>query len=597
MLRVTGLVTTALLLAVSCGGAFAQNAAAPTATLAEVERHLETLASDDFSAREAASRALLRLAATPDGAALVNEGISRRAPALDVDLEARELLAELRQALPPGPPDARGAATLDAVEVDSLLRALDAAEFARRDAAQARLTAAAGETRNLPVLVDRTKSRLATSRISLDTRRRLEVVWDAVWSAWLQHEPKPGELREVADADIEALIDQLLRAGGNGDKGADAVHGHATAERELLFLLARDDLLPRLRAILEKRWKAAEASSLPLDAVERLQTVYDWSRPAMVAEFWEGGEHKAIQHLILGVPNQPANAPKPSLFDRCDDRTAHCVSGNSLSPGDWPVGVFFPHPSSLQDGAQFHLKNLPTPRRRLAYQYEVPTHLSRERQQTLDAVRRKAITRNTCRRWLEEKHRLVSRELDMLPVLDPEEVSLFAADYLTTVPDERIPHDSPTAFGNGSSHGLFCYQLSRIGTASAGVALQKAIDRKLVLLPVEETPYRMDWVALLVVAERYRWPGRDAWLAEHIASTDAINIREPDVADVGASVAAVLVRATGGSESEFALKRHEFPELIDLENPGFRFTRPEGRAAVEMWWRERGGREASKTGP
>ena len=117
------------------------------------------------------------------------------------------------------------------------------------------------------------------------------------------------------------------------------------------------------------------------------------------------------------------------------------------------------------------------------------------------------------------------------------------------------------------------------------------------LLPVEETPYRMDWVALLVVAERYPWPGRDAWLAEHIASTDAINIREPEAADVGASVAAVLVRASGGSESEFNLRRHEFPELIDLENPGFGFTRPEGRTAVEKWWHERAAREASKTGP
>ncbi len=586
--------TAALLVAVWCGGAFAQVGAA---TPEEIERLLHTLASDDFSAREAASRTLLRWAATPDGARLLRSAVDKHSSDLDDDFEARELLAELRQALPPGDQEQATAALLRSEQVDALLKDLDAAEFARRDFAQARLAAAVAEPRNLNILVERTKARLADRGGSLDARRRMESVWQAVWSAWLNHELKPEGLSAATDADIESAINQLVRVAANADEAPDVARGHATAERELLYWLARDDMLPRVRAALDRRLRDAEATPLPPEAADRLQVVYDWSRPAMVAEFWEGGEHKAIQHLILGVPNQPANAPKPSLFDRCDDRTAHCVSGNSLSPGDWPVGVFFPHPSSMQDGAQFHLKNLPTPRRRLAYQYEVPTELSRERQQTLDAVRRKAITRNTCRRWLEEKHRLTGRELDMLVVLDPEEVSLFAADYLATVPDERIPHDSPTPFGNGSSHGLFCYQLSRIGTASAGVALQKAVDRKLVLLPVEETPYRMDWVALLVVAERYQWPGRDAWLADHIASTDAINIREPEAADVGASAAAVLVRAAGGSESEFSLKRREFPELIDLENPGFAFTRPEGRAAVEKWWRDLAAREASKTGP
>lgn len=539
----------------------------------------------------------MRWAETPDGARLLRGAIDKYSPELVDDFEARELLAELRQALPAGDQVPTAEKVLSSAQVDELLRDLDAAEFARRDAAQARLSAAAAEPRNLNVLVERTKSRLALSRGSLDAHRRMEVVWQAVWSAWLNHELQPDGLRVVTDADIESSVNRLVRDAANSDEASEVARSHATAERELLYLLARDDVLPRVRAALERRLREAETSPLSREADDRLQTVYDWSRPAMVAEFWEGGEHKAIQHLILGVPNQPANAPKPSLFDRCDDRTAHCVSGNSLSPGDWPVGVFFPHPSSMTDGAQFHLKNLPTPRRRLAYQYEVPTELSRERQQTLDAERRKAITHNTCRRWLEEKHRLTGRELEMLAVLDPEEVSLFAADYLTTVPDERIPHDSPSAFGNGSSHGLFCYQLSRIGTASAGIALQKAVDRKMVLLPVDETPYRMDWVALLVVAQRYEWPGRDAWLAEHIASTEAINIREPEAADVGASVAAVLVRAAGGSESEFSLRRHEFPELIDLENPGFGFTRSDGRAAVEKWWRERAGREASKTGP
>jgi hypothetical protein len=31
-----------------------------------------------------------------------------------------------------------------------------------------------------------------------------------------------------------------------------------------------------------------------------------------------------------------------------------------------------------------------------------------------------------------------------------------------------------------------------------------------------------------------------------------------------------------------------FDELIDLENPGYRFTKPEGREKVKRWWAEKG---------
>ncbi|MCR4415109.1 MAG: hypothetical protein NUV77_22035, partial [Thermoguttaceae bacterium] len=47
----------------------------------------------------------------------------------------------------------------------------------------------------------------------------------------------------------------------------------------------------------------------------------------------------------------------------------HCVSGQNLAPGDYPVGVAFPHPK--QPGYFFHLVNLTTPRRKMANQYVV----------------------------------------------------------------------------------------------------------------------------------------------------------------------------------------------------------------------------------
>ena len=93
----------------------------------------------------------------------------------------------------------------------------------------------------------------------------------------------------------------------------------------------------------------------------------DWTKPELVAEFWQGGHQTGEQHLVVGVPTLSPNAMKPTHFDRADDRVAHYVSGNSLSPGDYPVGEAFPHP--LVEHGFFHLVNLPTPRRRMAYLY------------------------------------------------------------------------------------------------------------------------------------------------------------------------------------------------------------------------------------
>lgn len=569
----------------------------PTTERVAIERLAEALSDDDFAAREAARFRLSSLAARTENMPLVREVLQARLKQLADDLEGRELIRSVLSTLPEiSPPPGSAEPPLSTADIDTLLDDLDAPQFARREAAFERLKKAASTTGSDAAIMLRTKARLEKPSQVPALRRRVESLWDTAWGHWLQRAPIGGELPPISDEDIEGALDRLLSK-PTGASAADSENVYASARRDLLYFLSRDDSVARTTAAVERRLGADLDAEMPdVDASERLLEIYDWSRPAMVAEFWEAGEHKAVQHLIIGIPNQPANAPKPSLFDRCDERTAHCVSGNSLSPGDWPVGVFFPHPSSMQEGAQFHLKNLPTPRRRLAYQFEVPIDLTRERQQQLDGARRADITRNTCRRWLEEKRLLTMRELDMLVVLDPEEVSRFAADYLATVPDERVPHDSPTSFGNGSSHGLFCYQLSRIGTATAGPALQKAIDEAKVLLPVEETPYRMDWVALLVLVRAHGWPGRDTWLAKHFDTRDAINIRVPEAAEVGASAAAAVVLAAGGSPSEFHLQNQAFDELTDLENPGFRFSAPEGREAVVRWFAERAGKEGEKSG-
>ncbi len=66
-----------------------------------MERLLRTLASDDFSARENRDTSAVALGCDSRRCALLREAIDKHSPELADDFEARELLAELRQALPP----------------------------------------------------------------------------------------------------------------------------------------------------------------------------------------------------------------------------------------------------------------------------------------------------------------------------------------------------------------------------------------------------------------------------------------------------------------------------------------------------------------
>ena len=46
------------------------------------------------------------------------------------------------------------------------------------------------------------------------------------------------------------------------------------------------------------------------------------TRPAMVAEFWQGRQHSNIQNLVIGVPSRTPGADRASHFDYVDDDVA-----------------------------------------------------------------------------------------------------------------------------------------------------------------------------------------------------------------------------------------------------------------------------------
>jgi len=552
---------------------------------------IERLSSDSFATRDEARRTLEDRAAAPATADEVRRAVRERLARGGVDFETNELLTALARRFP-APPAAEQRPPATAAEVGSWLDMLNAAEFVRREQAVTALRRAIQEPSAATLVLLDCDRRLATANIAPDDRRRLVDLRRAAWRAWLTADPAKTADPPIDDARIDGAIARL-RAGEPAARTAEELALRALAERELLYWLAREELLPRVKTGLETALDDPTIAAADQAVVTRL---LDWTRPAMVAEIWKEGQFGTQQHLLIGVPNQPPGAPRASHFDRCDEKTAHCVSGNTLKEGDYPVGIYFPYMSNMGDDLQFHLVNLPTARRRLRYDQEVPIDVSAEEARRIQAARRAEITRRTVDFYLARKQLLSGREVDMLPYLDEVEAARLVGPYLLGVDDQRLDVQSPTAFGNGSRHGLFCTVVAIAGAAEAGPGLVAGLEKGRVMPPTDHSPYRMDWVAVLTLCRRTPWPGAEDWLAKQIDRTDPININTPEDADAGASAAAALVEMNGGEVSAFHLERKTFQELMDLENPGFKFRKPEGRELVKRWWKAKvEARKASET--
>jgi hypothetical protein len=293
------------------------------------------------------------------------------------------------------------------------------------------------------------------------------------------------------------------------------------------------------------------------------------------------------------VPSQTEGAPRPSHFDRIDDLTAHCVSGTNLLPGNYPVGVAFPHPK--EDGAFFRLVNLPTPRRRLEYDREVKTD---------EAARLAAISRRTLDRFLQEPRDLTESELTMLGQLDAGEVSRFAGRYFLLVDDKPLPDsEGRRGVGRASRFGWICSLLAIAGTKDAMPGLLEALDKHCFLPPTSEAPYRLHWLAALSIAARDPWPASgawpdaDAWLIGLIDNDEAILEGREGGPELGATAAGVLLRLHKQPPSLFGLLATPEPLMTRFRVDGYTF-RPhqtkddDPRQKVRQWWE--GQREQEK---
>lgn len=554
---------TVLAMAVASGGRL--GAEPPSASAgADVAALLAALNSEQYEIRQQAGARLAQLATRPDVQQELARQVRRALTQAETSYEVRAALAPLAARLPPAAEDEAPPASSG--ELDDLLAAFEADSFARRAAAELRLAHLSVEPRyGAPILV-RLKARLADPALERDVRGRALELYERARGAWLLGDAGQWPMPPVAKEQIDRWITDLAGALADGVSLADSP-AHATAQRELLDLLARDDYVERVKPRLAER--LAE-TGLDEAAEARLRAVFDWTLPAMVAECWNAGRHTGIQHLVLGVPNQPAGALRPSLFDRCDEQTAHCVSGNSLSPGDHPVGVLFPHPKTEMATAQFLLVNLPTPRRRMAYEYYVQRperlRLAEISQRTLDAI-------------LRQQRPLSTREVLMLEHLDAVAVSRFVGPYLRQ--SKSDPPANPAELGDwteGTSlHTLLCSVVARIGTHEAVEGLTQAIEAGRFQPGGPPPRNRLPWLAALSIAARDPWPEVDAWLARLIPSREQLSADDSPT-DVGASAAALLVSRHGAMPAAFGLSHNPANPLE------YRFAEPRQRQEVLDWW-------------
>jgi len=549
-------------------------------TVAELVRQLD---ADEFAIRQRAAQRLAELAAPPTApaaAAALWEVWVSPVVSFEVRSQVRPLVRRLPRPRVPkelSPNPAAVANLVDGTVSDA---------FAKRLGAAARIHWLLDRPEWIVPLMMELESRLDGGRLSASDRRGVEKLWRQAHGAWLLSEPGGAALPKISEAQLRGWI-RKLSTPTPADFEGRVYPPYEQVRRRLLDCLARDDLLPTTKALLE------EAVSLPsndAEAAQRIEAVLDWTRPAMVAEFWQATEshasgqlwshHLGIQHLLVGVPSIPAGAERASHFDAINDRQAHCVSGNSLTPGDWPVGVAFPHPS--QEMAFFQLVNLPTPRRRMAYEHYV---------QFDESQRLAEISRRTVDRFLEDKRRLTDREVRMLELLDCRAVSRFAPTYFQQIDDRAFESDNPLPrevgslpAGELSHHASICVLLAAFGTREAIPGLLEAIADHRFLAPTPDAPYQVPWIAALAIARRDPWPKLDPWLAGLIELDHPLRLGDAPLPELGATAAAILAgrHSTAATDLGISPVVDEFMQQVGC--PPFRFVDDNIRATVLNWW-------------
>ncbi|HEX5444557.1 MAG TPA: hypothetical protein VFW87_12030, partial [Pirellulales bacterium] len=456
-------------------------------------------------------------------------------------------------------------------------------------------------------VITRLRPRLRERKFSADARRRAEPIWQDARRIWLTSDPSHWRLPPVPDGEIRRRLDALvlplpplaeppaqepsgskLRSqplAGNSRARLERKRRLANremAEADLLDLLVRDDLTGAVLSAIEERLAAGRIDG---DARQRLAQLALWTRPAIVVEHWQDKQLTSVDRLLVGVPLAASPeraellgklaAERPTLFDRADNQLAHCANSDVLPRGDYPVGVFFPHPSPIGSGV-FVLQSLSSPRRRLAYEYLVKLP---------PAQRLAEISQQTLDRLLAQRRPLRQAELVMLELLDERAVSRFAGKYLPSVGDPPPPdRERESRAGRGSPYPNLCGLLAEIGTHEAVPGILSAIRSGKLPRATGQAPDNWPWIAVLTILARDAEPTDERLLGELIANQQPLRLASSHPCDVGATAAAILLAMHDIPPEKFGLESAGDPILAEFGGPGYRFTTPDMRQKVLDWW-------------
>ena len=335
----------------------------------------------------------------------------------------------------------------------------------------------------LPPLFVELKRRATAANLTTEGRRTLEPLLHEAREAWLQSDPAKVPLPIPSARQMGQWIEDLTVL---DDAEASGRFRREMAERELLDLIARDDTrdeaLKLLKAKIDTSPDAATSTTL--------RTIADFARPAMAAEVWKDRENIFVQYLIIGEPQFNEGTTNPTHFDRIDENLAHCVSGNSLTEGDYPVRIAIGYPDHPGKDRMFYLTNLPTARRRLLYEYQVKRD---------EAVRLREISERTVDHFLANKLVLDQTQVLVLAQLDPRISSKFAGKYLDTMPNARLLATAVELNEQATVHAGICYVMTRMGTREALPAVERVARSGRLGKPRFESPIQMAWIAALSI--------------------------------------------------------------------------------------------------
>ncbi|HEV3344005.1 MAG TPA: hypothetical protein VG125_26760 [Pirellulales bacterium] len=558
------------------------------ASNAQLVQLVDELGNDDFQTRQQAAERLAELATDAerrDGLArLVQAALER----VDTPYEARRQLQQLAPLLPQV--KAETPADVSDVELDQLIGMLDGDTYGERIGAAARLASLVERPAFACRIVERLRPLRRGPTLSRQTRQRLEPIWDKAQLTWLSSDPRTWRFSPVAQEQIDQMLHLLVRPLPPPAAAESLQETRARLERkrrlsqreaaqgDLLALLVRDDQTSRVKAAVDERLAAGQIDD---DARQRLGDLAEWMRTWLAVELWTERKVTSILELPVGVPYESPMAPRPTLFDRCDGRVAHCTSDAVLGPRDYPVGVLFPHPSFLRSDSQFVIFDLPTPRSRLAYHYRIKT----KRDERLPE-----LSERTLARLAAEKRPMKQAELLMLPSLDAHAVSRFAAKYLPAVGDPLPPDKlQEEQAGRGSPYENLCNMLVEIGTHEAVPGILNAIKSGSLAKPTAKPGKPQGdwrWVAALAILASDPGPDADRILPDLIGLTDPLVLNGESACDVGATAAAILVDSHHVTLEKFGLEQADDPLLAEFGGIGYRFNPPEMRRKVQEWWRQ-----------